>query len=329
MVLITVIIFPTSLLGQPPSETVKHETGYYYTVKKGDTLWDISTQFFGTPWYWPDLWQKNSQLPNPHWIYPGDRLHLYMKDGVVYVEKIEPKANAPVALVKKPQVSYSGIDAVGFIRKPAVAPYGVIFKVKDNKEMISVGDLVYIKPAEKNSLTQGSRFTVFRTFDPISDPDDNKNILGVQHLLLGVVEITEQEDAYVIGKVVKNYRTIRINDKLMPYESRPADIPLTESSKGLDGSIIGTEDQNNLIGDNTIAFIDKGEKDGVSVGQIYYVYNQSAQKISSKDKKPVQLAPVDIGSLLVIHTEEAASTVLVKTSDREMHPGTKFHATMN
>jgi hypothetical protein len=329
LLLFTVIILPTSLLGQSPSETVKHEASFYYTVKKGDTLWDISEKFFDTPWYWPDLWQQNSKLPNPHWIYPGDRLHLYMKDGVVYVEKIEPQATAPVALVKKPQFSYAGIEQVGFIRKPPVSPQGVIFKVKDDREMISIGDMIYITPTEEGDLTPGSRFTVFRTLDPIANPENKDDTIGVQHYLLGIVEIMEKKDSYVIATVVKSFRTIQINDKLMPYEPRSTDIFLSEAGKDISGSLLGTEEQNNLIGDNTIAFIDKGEKDGVSVGQVYYVYNQESKKISSKDEKPVYLAPIDIGSLLVILTEENTSTVLVKTSDREMQPGIKFHATMN
>ena len=53
-----------------------------YIVKKGDTLWDISGVYLDEPWQWPDLWQMNPQIANPHLIYPGDALTLiYDKDG--------------------------------------------------------------------------------------------------------------------------------------------------------------------------------------------------------------------------------------------------------
>ncbi len=54
-------------------ETIEHEAGFYYTIQRGDTLWDLSDKFFDSPWYWPELWQENEQIPNPHWIYPGER----------------------------------------------------------------------------------------------------------------------------------------------------------------------------------------------------------------------------------------------------------------
>jgi len=58
----------------PQKGDVEYEAGFYYTVKKGDTLWDLSQRFSDTPWQWPDLWHENQQLPNPHWIYPGERI---------------------------------------------------------------------------------------------------------------------------------------------------------------------------------------------------------------------------------------------------------------
>lgn len=50
--------------------------GRIHTVAKGDTLWDISEAYLGTPWVWPSVWYENTGIQNPHVIEPGDRIWI-------------------------------------------------------------------------------------------------------------------------------------------------------------------------------------------------------------------------------------------------------------
>ncbi len=333
-------------------EVVETESGIYYTVKKGDTLWDISQRFSNSPYLWPDLWSGNSQIANPHRIYPGERIRLYRRQDVerhsqpveeetpveaaaLVVEETpepepelepepEPEPLTQVEPEETPQpvsgyYTYAAMNQVGFIRKKALEPEGIIFRVRGLHRMISQYDIVYINYKKATSLSPGSRYTVYRTFDPIKDRKTGKHI-GYQHYILGVVEIIQSEPDYAIGKIVEAFSNIRVDDLLMPYTRRSVKIARHKSQEGLFGKVIIAENHNLIIGDNTRVFIDKGEKDGVKPGQIYNIYYQDSQRIGSR-KKITQLRPVAIGSLLVLHTEKTTATVSITKVSRNIRPG--------
>ena len=325
------MILITALLGTPlwlqaaeNEKVIEHETGFYYTVQKGDTLWDLSRKFSDSAWLWPEMWQENSQIANPHRIYPGERIRLFRRAGS---QKISEKKTGvtPPTLENLIHYDYSALDRVGFIRKQPVEPLGAIFKVLETKVMISEDDIVYIRPEGDTKLVPGQRYTIYRTLKPIRDRYDNAYI-GIQHLLTGVVEITQIEPNYAIGTVIESYRPINLEDKLMPYYRRIPEVILKDSPKGLEGKIIEAEDHNRIIGDQMIAFIDKGKNDGVHPGQFYNVYDQALEQINPKNRNKITLLPVDIAELLVVHTENTTATVIVTTSDKEFEAGSKIHS---
>ena len=327
-ILSLMISFPIRIFAQENKEVVEQETGFYYTVQKGDTLWHISDRFFDSSWLWPDLWSENSQISNPHWIYPGERIRIFHQKGT---ERLVGKSVAkPQALKIEPPKSplyyyYSPIDKIGFIRKDPVVPSGVIFKVKDDKEMIGMGDMVFIRSKEDITppFASGSKYTVYRTSTPIID-QKTKRVIGTQHYLTGIVEITKIEPSFAMARVIQSYRTIEVGNLLIPYKRRSPNIELTQSKKGLTGQLIISEEHADIIGDNDIAFIDKGSRDDVKPGQQYSLYYQEKQRLDMESKEDVLLTPIVYGMLLVLHTEQTTSTVLITRSDQSIKPGAKI-----
>jgi len=294
LILLTASLLPATTASGQNSETVEHEAGFYYTVKEGDTLWDLSQRFSDSPWLWPDLWQKNGQIANPHRIFTGERIRIYHKDWIERMRKApapeeaapEPvevaRAPEPVEVARAPEpapvtaptpsITYAAIDSVGFIRKYKAGSFGSIFKAKDDKELISQGDLVYINP-DAGTIEEGSRYTIFRMLDPLKDKQ-TKELIGIQHNLLGIVEILAIEEDFALGDIYRSFESIKIGDQLMNYIPGDPKISLTQSVKGLKGRILAAQEGEKLIGDHMLVFLDKGSDDGVARGQRYLVYEQ-------------------------------------------------------
>ena len=308
-------------------DTVRVESGMYYTVRKGDTLWDISDHFYDSPWIWPDLWQKNPQILNPHWIYPGKQVRLFIHEGLETAAKpdvgVEPEMAVPP---KEPlYYNYSLINRVGFIREKPIIPSGAIFEVKGDKTLITEGDVVYIRHVGEPALTRGDRFTIYRTLKSL-EHRETKRLIGTQHCILGLVQITEVYPKFALGRVLETFRTVELNDLVMPFKERSPNIMLIESMKGIDGKIIASERQETEFGQEAIVFIDKGHKDGIETGQAYSIYYQEEKRLDPNAKETVLLPPVDFGRIFVLYTEETTATALVTSAQKEIEPGTRIRS---
>ena len=99
-----------------------------YVVKRGDTLWDIAGRFLSKPWLWPEIWQANPQVQNPHLIFPGQVLSLVYIDGEPRIRADGPQVGEAVdtiplseieALLKRTQVTLKLIPDID--GTPAIA----------------------------------------------------------------------------------------------------------------------------------------------------------------------------------------------------------------
>lgn len=128
-----------------------------YTVRKGDTLWSISAKFLKKPWLWPEVWQANGQIRNPHLIYPGDVINLaYLENGQPRLtvgetsrSSIEPHARAESL---EHAIEPVPLEAIAdFLKRPRMlsmeefehAPH--IVAIEDNHLVAGPGQNTYIR----------------------------------------------------------------------------------------------------------------------------------------------------------------------------------------
>lgn len=310
-------------------ETVKVVAGLYYTVQKGDTLWDISERFYDSPWVWPDLWAKNPQILNPNWISPGEQIRLFSREHLETIVELGPQAPESDAQPRPepPYYLYPTIDKVGFIREKAVTPSGTIFNAMGDKDLIVEGNLVYIRASGKAAFRAGDRYTVFRTLKPLKN-QRTKKLIGIQHCIMGILEITDVQPEFSIGKIIDTFRVIDVNDLVMPYEPQSPKITLIKGKEGLKGKIIIAERNEGIFATQAVVFIDMGRKDGVKVGQSYSVYYQEEEYLDPKRKESILLPPVNFGEILILRTEESTATALVTMARKAIEPGAMIHGAL-
>lgn len=332
-----VLIFLIFLFfGHPPLVTAEkseafnpdQDTGFYYTIQKGDTLWDLSEKFYNSQWDWPGLWEMNKQIKNPHWIYPGKKIQIFLKSAASSPKSSEPvlKTDDPTRKII-PEFVYSKMNRVGFVKKKAVPSLGTILREQDGNLMMSTNDILYIKPDSPDALVPGRRYQVFAT-KKIKEHFNDEQFNGVQHLIKADIQVTASKKGYVTAVITDSFLDANVGDRIMAYYERTPELTVYPDPDPIDATIICSQEHSLMINDYAIAFINKGSDHDIHPGQIYSVRqeNRSAfdafdESVKALDSYDIQLEPLTSGRLIVLHTEDIASTVMILSSARDIHPG--------
>jgi hypothetical protein len=271
-----------------------------YTVQKGDTLWDIAGRFLTQPWQWPEIWESNPQIENPHLIYPGDVVALQFKDGKptlsVAAGGVPPEStsDAPAGgvgadrrdvklspTIRETQhvkrIQHIPLDAIQqFLSRPRIVTddeigrAGYVVGSLEEGLVFGRGHRVYVRGLGEPST---NKFSIFRKGPVYRDPDTDA-VLGyeAQHVGDGLVE--RFGDPATIHVVTSNKEVLK-GDRLMPEmrDEIPEFIPHTPNAD-IEGKIISVIDGVSQIGQHQVVVLNRGNSDGLEPGHVLAIYQE-------------------------------------------------------
>jgi LysM repeat protein len=323
-----------------------------YTVKRGDTLWDISKLFLKSPWRWPELWGMNlEQIRNPHLIYPGQVLVLEKTGGRARLRLAQGVGEPGNTVKLSPRVRSEplGDGAISSIPLHLIEPFlneAVIF----NTDELAAAPRVVAAPEGRVLMTRGDRayvrgelggardFRLFREAKPLKDPD-NGEILGYEAAYLGTAEYTRPGDearANDKGKaeivpatfVITGVRSeVGVGDRLSPvparefisYAPHPPAAPIA-------GRIISIYGEALHAGQNQIVALNRGARVGMERGHVLALWRDGIPANDPTDPKNprIKLPDERHGLLFVFRVFERVSYALIVTVQEPVHAGDKF-----
>jgi LysM domain len=318
-----------------------------YVVKRGDTLWGIAKVFLRDPWFWPEIWQVNPQVQNPHLIYPGDTLRLVYIEGRPTImlqrgdaAKVLPRVRSEPFEGAVTTIPYETVAA--FMSKPTVldkeqikaAPY--VLATADMHVAIAEGDILYAR-GFSGRVDPGTHYNVVRIGDALRDPDDNR-ILGYDGIFTGAGHITRGGDPATLV-MTESTRETEPGDKLfVGGVDVPLDFIPSPPKVKTNGRIIAVSNGVTIIGQYEVVIINRGASDGLAPGNVLAVYKAGDLVADTANKgflngmsrllsEKVQLPDERTGTFLVFKTFDHLSyglimeaTNVIRVADRVENP---------
>lgn len=309
-----------------------------YEVVKGDTLWDISGKFLQQPWQWPEIWQVNPQIENPHLIYPGDMLSLSYING----RPVLTLSRGSTAYKMSPQVREIKLEEAistiprsaiaAFLSKPLVvdedtlndAPY--IVAGPDERLILGSGDSAYVRNLDGNDL---KAFSVFRGGEVYTDPETGE-VLGYEAIYTADAML---ETAGDIAKVMLSdtTREVLAGDRLLPVDDGLNEINFFPHSPEpeFSGRIISVFDGVSMVGQYQIVVLNRGARESLEAGHVLAIMQAGetvSDDVSAERNDVVTLPDESAGVAMVFKVFEKVSYALVMKATRAIHLNDKVRA---
>jgi nucleoid-associated protein YgaU len=304
-----------------------------YVVKKGDTLWDISGMFLANPWEWPEIWQVNPQIENPHKIYPGDTLSLVYVDGqptlrlnrgmAANTVKLSPTVGVTELEPAIPAIPLEEIHA--FMRDSRfVQPEemeGAPYVMAGTKRHIiaGAGDEIF----GRGDFSDGNKiYGIFREGQVFTDPE-TEEFLGIQATAVGESRLISVSNDVARLLVNRTHSEIKQGDTLLPTIDEPvrAFFQPSKPKNDVAGEIMAVEGGVSQIGPMSVVIINLGKREGIEPGNVLRIYRNGENVYDPVAKELVQLPNDKAGLLMFFKVHEKLGYALVLTVDQDVSIG--------
>ena len=312
-----------------PAETPETPRTTTYTIARGDTLWDLARRFYGNPYLWPQLWEKNQYILDAHWIYPGDPLVTGIQ-----VAPVQNLAQAAAAGAAGPAEAMVGTPAAAETGQPEPPPQvaGVESAIKATsppvgrverrgnlgrntaKVNLFTGDIVYLNGGGRQGLSPGLLFTIVVGGLPVVHPVTAEPF-GSFYRYAGRVRVLSVQEDTAIAEIVHSCDGVRLGDRLQPFEPepvplgrttpmRPVNLPVSGDKLRDAPAIVYARDNVISLGQDHVVFIDRGSEQNVTPGDVFTIYRANDRG----------LPPLLLGELAVLSVQKRSATAKITES---------------
>jgi len=340
---------------QPPTQRPPPEQGQVqtappegpsqvHTVEKGDTLWDLSSKYLGSPWYWPKVWSYNPQIANPHWIYPGNQVRFYPGNGEETPTRAEQVAgdedelqagqaiegDEDVQMVRLPVETKTREIVLkdGFATPNEIEAAGTLVGSYAESEMLSPPAIVYLDFKDRSAVQVGASYLVYRTVGKVYHPRTGK-FLGYQTQVLGTVKVNRTSDPKVRATLEKAFDEIGRGARIGPARERLFETvsPVANAVALQNLTVVAQlETSLTMAGEQVRVLVDAGSAQGVQVGNVFTVIRQADPILSDVGVDPsanqdTSLPVEEVGRCMAVDVREAVTTCLLLRAYREVVVG--------
>jgi nucleoid-associated protein YgaU len=312
-----------------------------YVVKKGDTLWSISSRFLKNPWKWPDVWGINRDaIRNPHLIFPGDvvildltgatpRLRLEGEpDGGMWrwyglelqTSRLSPQMRSEL-LARSPVPTIPAKAIEPFLIRPLVVDQAQVNRAPrivantDARVVVGSGDLAYVQGLDNK---RGSRYQVYRQGRVFQDPD-TREFLGYEAVYLGDADVTQFGDVSAV-RIAAARQEIAVDDRLtIAPKAHSGSFMPRAPERQIQGKVIaGTDGTVSEIGPLSVVILNRGLRNGLEPGHVLGLYHSEDPVPVTQDRR-IMLPEQRYGLLMVFRVFDRIAYGLVLTAQRPVN----------